>query len=95
MKLAICNETFQDWPFEKACAYARDLGYTGIEIAPFTLAESALEISADQRGKVRRQAADAGLAVIGLHWPLIQVEIPNRGSIHIWSATQNKINKIR
>ena len=70
MKFGICNETFQDWPFDKACAYARELGYTGIEIAPFTLAESATDISADQRAQVRRQAADAGLAVIGLHWLL-------------------------
>ena len=70
MKFAICNETFQDWPFDKACAYARELGYTGIEIAPFTLAESATDISTSQREQVSRQAADAGLAIIGLHWLL-------------------------
>ena len=37
MKYAICNETFLDWPFDKAFAFARDCGYTGIEIAPFTI----------------------------------------------------------
>ena len=26
MKFAICNETFQDWPFEKAFAFARECG---------------------------------------------------------------------
>jgi sugar phosphate isomerase/epimerase len=70
MRLAICNETFQDWPFEKAFAFARAAGYTGIEIAPFTMGTSAYEISADQRATVRKQAADAGLEVIGLHWLL-------------------------
>ena len=70
MRFAICNETFQDWPFDKACSYAKQLGYQGIEIAPFTLASSALEIDAEQRSLVKRQAADADLEVVGLHWLL-------------------------
>ena len=70
MKFAICNETFQDWPFEKAFAFAAELGYTGLEIAPFTMHTSAYEISADQRTQVRREADKAGLEIIGLHWLL-------------------------
>ena len=45
MKFAICNETFQDWPFEKAFAYARQCGYTGIELAPFTTPNNDLPIA--------------------------------------------------
>ncbi len=37
-KYAICNEVFGDWPFEKAFAFAAKCGYTGVEIAPFTMA---------------------------------------------------------
>ncbi|PAW65291.1 MAG: D-tagatose 3-epimerase [Verrucomicrobiia bacterium Tous-C2TDCM] len=70
MKYAICNETFQDWPFEKAFAYARSLGYSGIEIAPFTLESPAPEFSADSRAILRRQIQDAGLECVGLHWLL-------------------------
>lgn len=70
MRFAICNETFQDWPFDKAFRFAADLGYTGLEIAPFTINTNAYEISAATRAGVRRQADDAGLEIIGLHWLL-------------------------
>lgn len=70
MKFAICNETFQDWPFDRAFACARECGYTGIEIAPFTIATNVRDISAARRTEVRRQAEAAGLDVIGLHWLL-------------------------
>lgn len=74
MKFAICNETFLDWPFEKAFAFARECGYTGVEIAPFTIHTDACKISAQRRTEVRRQAEDAGLDVIGLHWLLAKTE---------------------
>lgn len=70
MKFAICNETFLDWPFDKAFDFAAECGYTGIEIAPFTMASDAREISAARRAEVRRQADAAGLQVVGLHWLL-------------------------
>jgi len=37
MKFAICNEMFEDWDFADVCKAARDAGYAGVEIAPFTL----------------------------------------------------------
>jgi len=74
MKFAICNETFQDWPFERAFKFARELGYTGIEYAPFTINKNAYEITAARRTEVRRQAEDAGLEPIGLHWLLAFTE---------------------
>ena len=74
MKYAICNETFLDWPFDKAFAFARECGYTGIEIAPFTINPDARKISAERRGEVRRQAEAAGLDVVGLHWLLAKTE---------------------
>jgi sugar phosphate isomerase/epimerase len=74
MKFAICNETFQNWPFDRAFAFAAECGYTGIEIAPFTIANFARDISAAKRVEVRRQAAAAGLEVIGLHWLLAKTE---------------------
>ena len=74
MKFAICNETFQDWPLDKAFDFAADCGYSGVEIAPFTLAGKADEISSQQRAEVRSLADRAGLEIIGLHWLLAKTE---------------------
>ena len=45
MKIAICNEMFEDWKIEDVFTYAAELGYEAVEIAPFTLADSVLDIS--------------------------------------------------
>lgn len=74
MKYAICNETFQDWPFEKAFTYARSVGYTGVEIAPFTLGGPIPDFTAEQRTVLKGQIADAGLECVGLHWLLAKTE---------------------
>lgn len=74
MKFAICNETFQDWPLERGFQFAAECGYTGIEIAPFTIANYVTDISAAEREAVRREADQAGLEVVGLHWLLAKTE---------------------
>ena len=68
MKIALCNEMFQDQPMPQICATARRLGYHGIEIAPFTLADHAQDISPGQRIEVRQAIEDQGLETVGLHW---------------------------
>jgi sugar phosphate isomerase/epimerase len=74
LKYAICNETFGDWPMEKAFALAAECGYQGIEIAPFTMGQLATDVSAKRRAEVRRMVERAGLEVIGLHWLLAQTK---------------------
>jgi len=73
-RYAICNETFGDWPLAKACDFSAGCGYSGIEIAPFTLAPLVTEISAAARGEIRRTIARAGLDCVGLHWLLAKTE---------------------
>src|SRR4051812_4399458 len=74
MRYAICNETFEGWDHSRVCATAARLGYTGLEVAPFTLAPRVTDVSPDQRRTLRRQADDAGIPIIGLHWLLAKTE---------------------
>jgi sugar phosphate isomerase/epimerase len=71
MKLGICNELFVNWPWEKICDFASGVGYQGIEVAPFTLAERAEQITPRQRAALRESAESQGLEIIGLHWLLM------------------------
>ena len=68
---SICNEAFDKWSFADACKSIRKAGYTGIEIAPFTLAETPSSISAAQRSEYRDIMASEGLQFVGLHWLMV------------------------
>ena len=74
MKISICNELFQGWPIEKVFRYAAGLGYDGVEIAPYTLADSVTEISQARRKAIRRAAEETGVEIVGLHWLLARPE---------------------
>jgi len=68
MQFALCNEMFEKQPMAQIASTAARLGYHGIEVAPFTLATSVLEITAAKRKETRQAIADHGLEVVGLHW---------------------------
>ena len=74
MQYGICNETFGDWSLKRACEFAAECGYTGIEIAPFTLGADPRSLSVEQRSDLRRTIAQAGIDCIGLHWLLAKTE---------------------
>ena len=48
MRFAICNETYQNWTFEKMCEDAAAAGYHAIELAPFTLKEDPRELTVEE-----------------------------------------------
>ena len=70
-RLALCNEVLMPMPFEAQCAHAAALGYRALELAPFTVADDPAAL--DDRGAAQlvRIAADAGIAICGLHWLLV------------------------
>jgi sugar phosphate isomerase/epimerase len=79
MKFAICNETFGTRSFADTFSTIRKLGYTGVEIAPFTFAPynepfDMRHVSAQKIVDVRTMAEDMGLEIIGLHWLLAKTE---------------------
>lgn len=68
MKFALCNEMFENRPLAEVCSVASRLGYQGLEIAPFTLAGSAEDVTSEQSKEVCRTIEDHGLEMVGLHW---------------------------
>ncbi|MBX3659172.1 MAG: sugar phosphate isomerase/epimerase [Ramlibacter sp.] len=72
MRLALCNEVLQALPFERQCALAATLGYTGLELAPFTLADDPQTLDEPAARRLRMIAHDHGLAISSLHWLLVK-----------------------
>lgn len=72
MRIALCNEVLAPMEFARQCVFAAALGYEGLEVAPFTLAGTPLDLTTAQRASIRRAASDAGIVVSGLHWLLRQ-----------------------
>ncbi len=78
-RLAVCNETFQGWDVAAGFRGALDTGYTGIEIAPFTLSEDPASVPASKRSEYRDVMEGEGLGYVGLHSLLT---VP-RGELHV------------
>jgi D-psicose/D-tagatose/L-ribulose 3-epimerase len=70
-KHAMCNEAFEKWPFAATCQAIRKAGYTGVELAPFTLADDPVQIPAKQRKEYASIMRSEGLTFAGLHWLLL------------------------
>src|SRR5205085_2759853 len=74
MRYGICNETFEGWDHARVCRFVAELGYTGLELAPFTLAPRITDVTLAQRRQLRHDAESVGVQIIGLHWLLAKTE---------------------
>jgi sugar phosphate isomerase/epimerase len=72
MKISLCNEVLAELSLERQCEVAAALGYDGLEVAPFTLAEAPERITSAEAARIRRTIESFGLQVTGLHWLLVK-----------------------
>lgn len=68
MQITLCNEVLRPMSLAEQCVFARNVGYDGLEIAPFTLAEDPTRMTAAEIAASRRIVEDHGLTVSSLHW---------------------------
>ena len=70
-KYAMCNESMRGMSWAKQCQIIGEAGYSGVEIAAFTLVrESVNELDASQRKSLVDDMRMAGIECVGLHWLL-------------------------
>lgn len=70
MRIFLCNEVVRDLGFADQCRFARETGYDGLEIAPFTLGPEPHVLPQARIRELRAIAAGEGVAIAGLHWLL-------------------------
>ncbi|BCH35619.1 hypothetical protein MesoLjLc_75490 [Mesorhizobium sp. L-8-10] len=70
----LCNEVVRTLDFRCQCAFARAVGYNGLEVAPFTLSPTPHELTASAIREYRAIADGEGIPIAGLHWLLAAPE---------------------
>jgi D-psicose/D-tagatose/L-ribulose 3-epimerase len=66
-RLALCNKTFEGKSFSEMCRLTRETGFTGMEIAPYTLSDDPASIPASALAERRATMAAEGISYVGLH----------------------------
>ena len=74
MRFAICNETYGEVTLAESARLASCHGYSGLEIAPFTLGHKPDSTTPTQASALGDQVRNEGVDVVGLHWLLAKTE---------------------
>ncbi|MFN9721499.1 MAG: sugar phosphate isomerase/epimerase family protein [Planctomycetota bacterium] len=70
MKFAICQELYENTNWSTQCRLIAEAGYTGIEVAPFTISSELAAVPDSVLAEMKEEAERHGLEIIGLHWLL-------------------------
>lgn len=68
IKIFLCSEVVRELDFLAQCRFARDIGYDGLELAPFLLGDDPANLAPGPVAELRRIAEGEGVAISGLHW---------------------------
>tara|TARA_R110001592_G_scaffold35492_7_gene120703 strand:- start:563 stop:1375 length:813 start_codon:yes stop_codon:yes gene_type:complete len=72
VKFGICSEIFKEWnDIARTVNYVKEIGYDGLEVAPFTFAPFVTDISDTTRKEIVNRAAEADLDILGIHWVFV------------------------
>ena len=74
MKVYLCNEVIRGLDFGAQCRFARETGYDGLEVAPFTLSSKPDRLTSAEIASLRNIAVSEGVELSGLHWLLAAPE---------------------
>ncbi len=74
VKLALCNEVLRPLSLPEQCEAAASMGYSALEVAPFTLTDDPTLLTAADARALSSTAAEHGLAISSLHWLLVKPE---------------------
>ena len=82
-KFSLCSEVFKT-PIDETIRQIAEIGFDGVEIAPFNVAKSVDDVSPSERDELRESAREAGLEIVGLHWLLV-----SPAGLHLTTADQS------
>lgn len=68
LDIYLCSEVIRELDFAAQCRFARETGYDGLEVAPFTLAEDPAALPDKAISELRAIADSEGIVISGLHW---------------------------
>ena len=64
MKFAICQEMYESTDWATQCRLIAEAGYTGIEVAPFSIGADLASVPTDVLDSMRLEAEKNGLEII-------------------------------
>ena len=68
------QRSFSDLSIEEGFSKIAEIGYQGVEIAPFTLRENPLDLDKNDAIRCLTAAKSAGIEIVGLHWLMAKTE---------------------